>query len=356
MRSFLLRQFCKFSVCQFSSKPEEINMENYSALNRKALASLGINFEATEVKYETQLKVLSAVLMICSTFQMLMYVITNSEFSVEMAIAFSVGLYNFQGCCKFFAVLRNMEKLKKIKTTFEVLTKKEQILENHDELERIRIVTKTILVMNLSSIWFNNILPMITLAYFLISCGTVVQKLPYAFWFPFTTTIYNYFAIYLFEIICAHVLTVLPLSIDCFMILMIGRFIVLFKCLGENIASIVNEFEASKRSESVEKLNKAVDLHNQLLDLSAELFKIFEIPLLMNILAQIISICFVACIATVSKISDLSLISGLDSFQDSTNGDCSSFIIWNNNKFRSGFFALLVWRKDQIKCKDLNKY
>lgn len=278
-------------------------MENYSTFNRRALGTFGISFENEENKFEKPLKVLTAFAILAATFQSFMYLITSTQFDFLIASAFTIGFFSLQGCIKFLTVLGNMEKLKRIKETlnrFGGNLTRDQLKNNFKELERFRKATTSILMTNVCCIWIFNVLPMLTLAYFYFAKGFLVQIVPFAFWYPFNKT-EHYFPVYFYEITSGHILTAVPLAIDGLLLLMVGQFVVQFKCLGENFATIINEFKASKRHETAEKINQAIDFHNQLFALSAELFSIFEIPLLVNVLTQTGTICFIAFIISVGK-------------------------------------------------------
>jgi hypothetical protein len=135
------------------------------------------------------------------------------------------------------------------------------------------------------------IFPLISFVYFYLVEGISVKAFVIAFWYPFDKFDY-YIPIHLFESVSCHIFSTVPVAMDGFIMLMVGQFIVLFKCLGEKFIKIVNDFDPTKKSVTVEKMSKAIDSHNQLLELSAELFRIYEIPLLIHVTTQAMSICF----------------------------------------------------------------
>lgn len=276
-------------------------MENYFSFNQKTLASLGVNFEGQGRKFEKPLRMTVAVVILLSTIQSLLFLLTATVLDLQMASAFTVGLYDFYGCFKFFAVTKNVDKLRGLKRRLEVMMKtlsEKQIKENFKFLNRCRKITKTIFVTTLSCIWIFNLLPLVTFIYLYLAKGFEYHRLPFSFWFPFNTT-ENFFPAYFYEIACGHILTAVPLAIDGIVLLLIGQFTVLFKCHGENISNIINEFNAENREEIVAKLHRAIDLHNELLDMTSVLFGIYAIPLLVNILATTGTLCFIAFICSV---------------------------------------------------------
>lgn len=278
-------------------------MENYHKFNRKILTSVGVNFKESgeESKYEWPLQIFTLFVVFVTTFQNFMYLAMSENFELMMAAAVAVAMYDLQGCFKFLAIIWNLDKIKKIQKTLDELTKsltKEQITENAAEFGRFRKITTFLVANNLFSCWIFNLMPMLVLIFFMFAKGIMVQHLPYAFWYPFNKT-EHYFPVYFYEVYTGHFLTAVPPLIDGLMMLMTGQLVVLFKCLGENLIGIINSYEASKKSATAQKFNEIIDLHNQLLDISEELFHVYEIPLLVNVLAQTLTTCFIAFIISV---------------------------------------------------------
>jgi hypothetical protein len=90
---------------------------------------------------------------------------------------------------------------------------------------------------------------------------------------------------------------------------MIGQLVVLFKCLGRNLTTIINDFEPAKSNKTAEELGKAIDHHNQLLELTERLCNLYAIPIMVNVLAQSGQICFVAFIISVKNNLHLEILS-----------------------------------------------
>lgn len=281
-------------------------MENYFTFNESAVATFGINIGSIKskiAKFEVPLKIFTATVLLSSTLQSFMFCVTSETFDLFSAVAITVGLYDIQGCFKYFTVLYNENKLKEIKNELNKLMDmitENQVAANIPELKRYRKLTSIIFITYTSCIWVCNILPLISLAYSFAFNVTIVRMMPCAFWYPFDK--FEYFApTYLYEMFSGHILTVVPPAMDGLMLLMVGQFIVLFKCIGEDFATIINDFDASKRAETVEKLKKKIVMHNYLLDLSAEFIEIFEIPILVNMIGQSAYLCFITFIVSVNN-------------------------------------------------------
>lgn len=253
-------------------------------------------------KREAPLRILTATILVASTLQSFLFFILDSNFDVTTAIALTIALYDIQGCVKYLTVLLNLRSLAVIKEKLENLMDmmtKGQVDANRGELNIFRKVTTWILGTYTITMWITSALPLILYAYFCIVEGVEKKSLPCAFWYPFDR--FEYFAFtYPYEAVSGHILTVVSPAMDGLFLLMVGQFVVLFKCLGENFANIINDFKPSSRERNVEELVKAIDLHNHLQDLSAEFFAIFEIPLLINVMAQTLSTCFISFIVTVN--------------------------------------------------------
>jgi hypothetical protein len=278
-------------------------MESYFGFMKKFAASLGLNFDDEENRRFDSLKNITLAIIYTTTFQSFLFLMTAKEFDFLIASAFTIGFYDLQGCFKYTAILMNLQRFKEIRKIPDQMLSmmsKEQFTENITTLNFYRKLTKTLVVSNLSCIWMFNVLPMVTLLYFLVFKGILVQMVPFAFWYPFNKT-EHYFPVYFYEVVSGHVLTAVPLACDGIFYLTVGQFVVLFKILGENFAKVINEFELAKRKETVEKVKKLIDLHNQLLDMSAEVFGFYSLPLLANVLSQALTICFISFIISVKN-------------------------------------------------------
>lgn len=269
------------------------------------MVTLGINFCKPKRKFEVPLQIATFLLLIVTTCQSLLFLKDVSEFGMPLANAVTIGLFDLQGSVKFFALLVNQRKLNEIR---EKLTEKiglltePEISANIGKLVKFRKMTRYLVISSVSVIWLFNILPVITVIFFWFVKGVFVQLTPFSFWYPSGFKTNWFFPVYFYEIISGHAITATPLIIDAFFLLMLGQLIVLFDCIADRLKIIVNEFEAEKREDTVKKLKTAIDDQNALFDLSSQLMNIFEFPLLINVLAQTGTICFIAFIISTQGI------------------------------------------------------
>lgn len=269
-------------------------MDEYFTFNQRMLATIGVSFNGGKFAYS--LRTFSFIVVVVTTFQNFMFIATSQGFEVAIASAVAIFMYDIQGVFKLYAVMINLKVIKEIKITLDGLMEimnKEQVLAHAKELVRFRKVSSFMVVNIVASCWLFNIIPVSIIAYVFFTKGIFIKILPYAFWYPYNKT-EHFVSTYLYEISTGHVLTVVPPSLDALVMLLTGQLVVLFKCFGENLHKTIDEFEPSRPTQTAEKLNKAVDLHNQLLNMSEELFRIYSIPLLVNVVAQTLTICFVA--------------------------------------------------------------
>lgn len=134
---------------------------------------------------------------------------------------------------------------------------------------------------------------------------------------------------------------------DAIIYLMIGQLVVLFRCLGRNFTTIINDFDPAKPNKTTEELGKAIDQHNQLLELTERLCNIYAIPVMVNVLAQSGQICFVAFIISVNQDFNLEIHLNIFSSLDSNYGHSRSVVSRTFQRFGAGFYGLLDWRKNQ---------
>jgi 7tm Odorant receptor len=276
-------------------------MENYFTFNQKVLATLGISFTEKEKKFDKPLRILSLVIVITASLQSVMFLITATHFDLDLANAFTIGLYSIQGCFKIVAVLWNIEKLKDLRSSLNKLMttmKADKDEENSREMNKFRLVTKVCLITNVTCIWIFHFKPLLELISFYLAEGIIVKKTPFAFFYPFKKR-EHFVPIYFYEIIFGHFLTIVPQAVDGLVMLLVGQVVVLYRSLGDRFMKTFNEFEAKEPSLTVEKMKKVIDLQNIIFDLSDKLFHIYEVPLLANVVLQTGTICFIAFIVSV---------------------------------------------------------
>lgn len=266
----------------------------------KALSTVGINFITGGRKYDKVLRIFSLTIVSLASFQSLMYLLTANAFDTQIAGAFIICLFSFQGAVKFAVILKSFDKITEVKReladlfiTLKVESKKENVI----QLESFRKFTKLTVVGNLTCIWFFHFKPLVEIIF---SAGAGVKTLPFAFYFPVQgIQVDHYMSLYLYEILAGHILTILPLITDGLVMLMVGQVVILFKTIGEAFEELINDYEGSIHSISIERLIQTIDLHNKVLDLSSKLFKIYEYALLVIALLQTGTICFIAFIISV---------------------------------------------------------
>lgn len=276
-------------------------MEKYFAFNTKALAAFGLHLEKNDSKIAVILKHLSVGIVFLLMFQIIMYLNTGENFDLEVAKAIIMGLFDLQGCFKIVAVILNQGKLRDIKKRLRELVdgiKKDQLVKHNEAFDRYRLITTTIVTSNFVGIWLFNLTPAVLIVYFYFVNGTVVKLFPFTMWYPFDK-LHNFFITYCFDVYTAHTFTVLPHVLDGLIMLFIGQLVVLLRRLGDDFVDGVNNFKSSEAKESGEKIKLLIERHNELLDLCEELFHIYEIPLLVDVLTQSGTLCFVGFIMAV---------------------------------------------------------
>lgn len=282
-------------------------MEEYFSFNQKVLASIGINLDENEKKHEKPLRLVSLLAVILSSLQSAMFLMKSTHFDFRIASAFTIGLYSVQGSFKIVAVLWNIGKLKKLKKTLNELMEETSAFkkdENVQELQKFRKTTKMCLLTNVSCIWMFLIKPFFSMIFFLITKGFVSKTLPFSFFYPFEVfTNGRYFPVYIYEVAFGHLLTIVPQAMDGIIFLMVGQIIVLFKCVGDKFETVISHCHATEPSRNLDKLKDVISLHNKVFNLSEELFRIYEIPLLANVLLQTGTVCFITFIISVTKSS-----------------------------------------------------
>lgn len=284
-------------------------MENYYWLNKKALISFGISFERENRWFEKPLKIFTGSLLLVAVIQNFLFIMQSEGFSFLVANAISICLCSFAAVVKFFSIVWYQHELSTIKLHLE------QLLLALDEGKRERVYKKllfypkfstSLVKLSMFCSWIFNIMPGVKYIVSYIRYGTPVAILPYAMWYPFDKQ-QNFLLTYIYEIVCGHTWTLVPLILDALLLLLMGQCVVLFVNLGEEFEETIDAADVSSR-----KILHLIEYHNVLLDLCKQVIHIFEIPMLSNVLTQSGLICFSMFIMSVSfrnafklKISEL---------------------------------------------------
>nr|QGW50707.1 odorant receptor 9 [Propsilocerus akamusi] len=129
--------------------------------------------------------------------------------------------------------------------------------------------------------------------------GESIEKiLPYAFWWPFDPYD-HYFVMLSHQIYCGHMLMAVPLIMDQIIFLVIAEIISLFRQLGEEFRTAIDNSMESSLRETNEKLKKCIDIHCKLIEICDSLNSIYSVPLLVQILAASGVICLIGFIIMV---------------------------------------------------------
>jgi hypothetical protein len=279
-------------------------MATYFSFIEKALASLGFTFESSDRKFSKFLRSFTLAIIVLVSLQSLLFLLTADEFGMDLASAFTIGLYAIQGCAKVTSVLVNFDKLKKIRGSLVELIESMEVEtdpENIKLLRQFRKYTKIAIITNVSCIWIFNVKPLLDIIISTLSGSEVIKKAQFAFYYPSNSFVKNHFYLfYLYETFAGHTLTIGPLAMDGFILLLTGQATILFKTVGETFRRTINEFEASNRSTIEKKLSQTIDQHNKIFSLAQELIGTYELALLVTVLLQTGTICFIAFIISVS--------------------------------------------------------
>jgi hypothetical protein len=151
-------------------------MMSFFSFIEKALASLGLNFESSDQKFDKFLRIFSLGLVLLVALQSLLFFATTEVFGIDTAMAITFGLFAIQGCAKMITVLMNFDKLKKIRGSLEELSrtmKVESDPENVKQFDRFRKYTKTSLITDVLCIWIFSIKSALEIIIFTLSGSEV---------------------------------------------------------------------------------------------------------------------------------------------------------------------------------------
>lgn len=322
-------------------------MENYFSFNEKALAVVGINLEKPG-RFDKPLKVVALTVLSIATFQNFMYAALSDGVSFDLANAVTLTLYGTMGVAKLLTAFLHQKELGRIKKKFGKLV--EDLDDNEKtrygrELNLYRRITKVFVITGLSNTSMFNIMPVAIYISSFLQQGVAIKVFSYALWYPFDKQEY-FIVVYLWECFCSCYWCTVFLIVDGLVILLIGQAVVLFKNVGETMSQIIDDFEASPK-ESSKKLKLVIEYHSILLDLAASLIRVYEAPLLVNVLVQTGCIGMVTFIVSVSAFTMDYRNLKFEEISDSRCGVAS--ISGSFELFKPNFSCLLGWWENQGK-------
>lgn len=277
-------------------------MENYYSFTQKVLRTLGIEIRdnVKETRSLFILKVFSLSVMFCCVVQSYLYFIYDDSFDYMNISSMTMGLFAIQGFAKHLYIVMNRNKMKIIMKELAELQSKADST-SLKFLTKIRKICVNIFCLNLACIWIFNLLPFAKMLYQIWRGESIEKILPYAFWWPFDPYD-HYFVMLSHQIYCGHMLMAVPLIMDQIIFLVIAEIISLFRQLGEEFRTAIDNSMESSLRETNEKLKKCIDIHCKLIEICDSLNSIYSVPLLVQILAASGVICLIGFIIMVFKI------------------------------------------------------
>lgn len=280
-------------------------MEDYHKFNRKVLAFIGIELETSQsfLPFNLMRSATTFLFLLLAIVQNIMLLSTFDKISVKVNDAIAILLCGVMGLLKLAAVVRNQKQLTDIKAKLSQLMnefEKKKFDTVIKDLKFYELLAKVLFRVTVFCSLLFSLTPVIVYIVNLIAKGQATLILPYSMWYPFKEENYL-FLIYVYEAISASVWSLVPQAVNGLVVLMIAQLAVLFDSFGENLCADINK--ASKEM-SIE-INCSVEYHVEILKIGEVLVRIFEVPLLVNVLGQTGLLCFIAFNITVSSLSQL---------------------------------------------------
>lgn len=274
----------------------------YSKFTENILSIIGFSSIKTQKNNKIDLvrQLVGVVDLFLVIIQSFMYTIVNPLRDSNSANAFFMGISAIQGVCKVSALIFQHKKIRLIVSAideFAIRNMPERKQEKTEkEMKKYLKIVKTILVSIVITNFIMNISPPSTyiISYFMEGLGH--KTFAYSFWYPFDKNSY-FFGICLYEFLVSLTFSFQVLFTDGFLMLTLGKLTVLFNNLGEEIVTVINEYDGKNILLTEDKLKDKIKDHNNLLELTGNFLKSYEIVMLVYVITYVISTCFVMFMA-----------------------------------------------------------
>lgn len=279
-------------------------MEKYYEFNKKILRFIGIDLETPQNSRVFNLlrSAVTSIFLLLTIIQNFMVLVTFDKISIKVNNAISMYLCGVMGFVKLAAVVRHQKQLSGTKARLNQLVEeldKKKFDKVINDLKFFERLAKVLLRVSVSCSLLFSLTPGIAYIWEFIANGQATLILPYSMGYPFNEE--NYLLlVYIHEAISAYVWSYVPQAFNGIVILMVAQLAALFESFGEKLCEDINE--ASKEF-PMETIGRVVKYHNELLNIGESLVRIFEVPLLVNVLCQTVLNCFIAFDMTVSYLA-----------------------------------------------------
>lgn len=178
------------------------------------------------------------------------------------------------------------ERLEVLFPKTSTLQKKYRVKEIFNDMQ---IKTKIFMILNISGIFIYNITPLASQLKGIVFEGREFQRtLPTQMWYAFDAYQPVVYEILYFTISwTGFTLATIILSTDLLFCAIISLLSMQFRILAQNILEISHE----KPKEALKELKQLIEIHQELIDLSLELEKIFSPSFLLNVMSSGFVIC-----------------------------------------------------------------
>jgi hypothetical protein len=270
-------------------------MEKFSRFNNKCLSSVGLSFlyqqdyqKGNIVKY---FGFISCILIVIHN---LTFAITHLGINLNVTSNLVMVCTCSSGAIKILMILLNQKKFWKLNKEINDLAKsltEENKKKFKLEIKKLPLIINGIFINTVISTHLYNLTPLFSMIFTYLTKGEIHQKLLYSHSYPVDPYEGYFIYFYIYETILSHFYTCTVIAVDGFYMLAIGKISILFKSLGEDLVDIINQYDGKKSNETIEKLNKKVEIHSQLLNLTQEFLSLFEVAMFIYVITFAVYLC-----------------------------------------------------------------
>lgn len=285
-------------------------MDKYFSFNRKCLNLVGFSFLHQEIFVSGGVKrylgLISGVLFILHNFS---FAILNFKIAISIIPSpLVMSLICSQGAFKMFLFSLRQRRLWNLNMKISLLTSliSEKNLDKciFDLKKNSRIV-RSAWISTFCGNTLVNVIPFVLLVFHYFTDGIIYKKLQYSFSLPFDPYdgYFTFTFVYIYQILLSTCYATTLFSLDGFVMLTLGKLAILFKCLGEDLHEIIDEYDQKDEKKTIKRLNEKIDMHNRLIELTNEFLSLIQIAMLIYSISFFGHLCIIIYNAVIGEIT-----------------------------------------------------
>lgn len=229
-----------------------------------------------------------------SMVQSLLYSLTSGSIDGVGALAIFTAIAGCQSLVKILSVYTYQDELWAMKIELDVMSLNMAFNQRTERIREFaackRFVNSMFIITFVLSAQGYIIVPAIQL---IVAFSTNIEfpkSFINQFWFPFDKNHY-FLLVRVYELIISSMYSMTLLTIEGFVMMTLGQTAILLKCLGDDIAEVINNCDESRENEDWKMLTSKIQLHEKLLKMAYRITNVYDKAMLVHVMGFASSTC-----------------------------------------------------------------